>query len=132
MVYDNYNITSCDTIFIQFYSQCTVHDDHYGPMPDSIKQYVFVTLAILNLNVISISISIVHRLYLTPAPPVTHNFFRSIGQEYEEILKHKLAELKIWFVDEGILRQQGYDKVRIKIHITLSHFYNSTIHEQLH
>ena len=35
---------------------------------------------------------------------------RTVGQEYEQILKDKLSELKVWFVDESILRQQGYDK----------------------
>jgi hypothetical protein len=64
---------------------CTVHDDHYGPLPDTIKQ--------------------------------------SIGAEYEQILKEKLSNLQIWFVDENVLRKQGYDKTpdfKLEVPIAIS------------
>lgn len=35
---------------------------------------------------------------------------RSVGAEYEQILKEKLVRLGVCFVDENLLRKQGYDK----------------------
>ncbi|KAI4905475.1 hypothetical protein NFI96_028108, partial [Prochilodus magdalenae] len=113
--------------------QCTINDCCYGPLVDCIKHIaphsLGFPLRVHHASPLGLLLALHHDiigLALVPAAghhynaPTSHSFqgtvcvdkeFNSaIGQEHEEILREKLRERNLSFLDENHLRAKGYDK----------------------